>query len=114
MIGCNCSISHTLEGTLLVISVEGEIDHHSAALLRRRADDLIWQRKPDTVILDMSGVGFMDSSGLGFIMGRYTEAQRLGIPFSVGNPSPPVLRMLKLCGFDKRLNIVNRKGASKK
>jgi stage II sporulation protein AA (anti-sigma F factor antagonist) len=55
----------------------------------------------------MSEVSFMDSSGLGFIMGRYALMRELGGNLSVRNPSLPVMRMLTLTGFDKKIRILN-------
>ena len=55
--------------------LSGEIDHHSAVELRRRIDESVLSGTPERLILDFSGVTFMDSSGIGLIMGRWRLMQ---------------------------------------
>ena len=63
----------TLEnsGSLLIAYLAGEIDHHSAAELRSQIDAGIQDKQPTHLILDFKNVTFMDSSGIGLVMGRY-------------------------------------------
>ena len=58
------------DGVTLKIKLRGEIDHHAAAVVRVNIDELIRSRTPKTLLLDMSAVDFMDSSGLALILGR--------------------------------------------
>ncbi|MBQ9116173.1 MAG: STAS domain-containing protein, partial [Clostridia bacterium] len=58
------------------------------------------------VLLDLECVGFMDSSGLGLILGRYTRVKENGGIFKVQNPGAAVQRVLKLAGTDKVIPIV--------
>ena len=99
----NCGFDFSAEGDRLTVSVGGEIDHHGAAPLRDGIDALIWEYRPKHLYLDMSGVEFMDSSGLGLIMGRYELMRELGGDVTVRDPAPCVDRMLKLTGFDRRV-----------
>ena len=64
----------------------GELDHHSAKKLREATDSLIQQKHPEKLRLNFSGVTFMDSSGIGFIMGRYRMMQLYG--GTVDDPIP--------------------------
>jgi stage II sporulation protein AA (anti-sigma F factor antagonist) len=107
MIKSNCRYRFTATPEGLVVSVSGEIDHHSALSMRRDVDNIIWNRTPTHLILDMSEVDFMDSSGLGFIMGRYALMREIGGSLSLRNPSPVVLKMLTMTGFDKKVRISN-------
>lgn len=107
MIKSNCRYRFTATPEGLVVSVSGEIDHHSASSMRREVDNIIWNRTPTHLILDMSEVDFMDSSGLGFIMGRYALMKEIGGGLSLRNPSPIVMKMLTLTGFDKKVRIMN-------
>ena len=107
MIKSNCRYSFTATPEGLVVSVSGEIDHHSASSMRREVDNIIWNRTPTHLILDMSEVDFMDSSGLGFIMGRYALMKEIGGSLSLRNPSAIVMKMLTLTGFDKKVRIMN-------
>ncbi len=103
MIRNNCGFDFSAEGDGLFVSVGGEIDHHGAAPLRDSIDALIWEYRPRHLYLDMSGVEFMDSSGLGLIMGRYELMRELGGDVTVRDPAPCVDRMLKLTGFERRV-----------
>lgn len=90
----------------VTVRIIGEIDHHAAAGLRRDVDAGLLASAPERLFLDMSGVTFMDSSGLGFIMGRYELMRRSGGETVLLSPSAPVEKMLKLTGFDRRITIL--------
>ncbi len=107
MIKTNCRYRLSASPEGLTVSVSGEIDHHSASLMRREIDNIIWNRTPTHLILDMNEVDFMDSSGLGFIMGRYALMQEIGGNLSLRNPSQAVMKMLTMTGFDKKVRILN-------
>ena len=63
---------------ILTVSVEGEIDHHSAAGLRGEIDGLVRKYSPLCLILDFDGVDFCDSSGIALVLGRYRLMRSLG------------------------------------
>ena len=63
----------TEEGILRVM-LQGEIDHHSAGPLREQIDCRLEELLPKRLILDFTGVTFMDSSGIGLVMGRVRQA----------------------------------------
>ena len=63
---------------LLYAYLTGEIDHDAAQNLRIQLDDALLARTPKTLVLDLGGVGFMDSSGVGLILGRQRCARSLG------------------------------------
>ena len=94
-------------GRSLTIYLEGDIDHHSARRIRSRIDTKVFIQRPDEVILDLSRVCFMDSSGLGLILGRYAKAVEMGISFKVANPNPDVRRILDLAGTERLIKIEN-------
>ena len=81
--------------------LSGEIDHHSAASLREAIDDSIHCRRPKLLRLDFSGVSFMDSSGIGLIMGRYRLLSEYGGTLSIQGASPVNARMIKLAGLGR-------------
>lgn len=78
-----------------------EIDHHAAKKIRESADGLIESQKPKTVILDFSEVTFMDSSGLGLILGRVKRAEEIGATVVVTGLSPKLHKLLKMSGIEK-------------
>lgn len=99
MIKSNCGLESAVTDDTLLLRLTGEMDHHSAAGLRGEADRLICAERPRRVVLELSGIGFMDSSGLGFIMGRYSLARELGATLTVRDPSPATQRILDLAGL---------------
>ena len=97
-------------GRTLTVFLEGDIDHHSARQIRSRIDTKVYIQRPDELILDLSRVCFMDSSGLGLILGRYAKAVELGIAFKVANPTPEIRRILDLAGTERLIKIESAGG----
>ena len=101
------------DGITLKIRLRGEIDHHTAAVVRVNMDELIRSRSPRALAIDMSAVDFMDSSGLGLIMGRYSLMQSMGGETVILDPSPATERIMGLAGMERMLKIKRtRKSAS--
>lgn len=69
---------YMVSGNNLVISLNAELDHHLADEMREVIDDIIDKRGVDRVIIDFSKVDFMDSAGIGLIMGRYKKIRDIG------------------------------------
>lgn len=98
-------IKYEVIGCILRIYVGGEIDHHSAVDLRAAADNLILSIRPKRLAINLSGVSFMDSSGLGFIMGRYNLMRELDGDAVIEYPNAETARLLKLGGLEKIVPI---------
>lgn len=94
-------------GTILKIKLRGEIDHHSAAAVRVAIDDMIRSKRPCELLIDMSAVDFMDSSGLGLIMGRYNTMKEIGGTVVVTDPSPATEKIMNLAGLERIVKIVH-------
>ena len=92
-------------GCYLKIKLRGEIDHHTATTIRNAMDHEIYKKRPRGLILDMSNVGFMDSSGLGLIMGRYAVMKELGGEVVIQNPAPAIEKILHLAGMERVVKI---------
>ncbi len=90
---------------LLTIRIRGEIDHHTAVRIRKDIDVLLYERRPQKLILDLSAVSFMDSSGLGLIMGRYAVVRELAGDLVVFNPSREIRGILRLAGMERMVKI---------
>lgn len=95
--GVKCIMS---EDTLL-INIEGEIDHHTAKFIRSEIDKAIFYYRPQNATMDLSAITFMDSSGLGLILGRYTQIVQLGGTFKLKNPTSQITKILVLAGVDR-------------
>ena len=99
-------VSFSSNGNRLIASIKGEIDHHNAGAVRQKIDLRMMSEMPGEVILDLSGVSFMDSSGLGLILGRYAKGEELGIVISVSNPTPAASKILDLAGMERLVKTV--------
>lgn len=108
---CENSMRCMTAGKTMTVFLEGDIDHHNARPIRSRIDTKVYIQRPDELILDLSRVSFMDSSGLGLILGRYTKAVELGIVFKVQNPTPQIKRILDLAGTERLIQIETRSPA---
>lgn len=85
----------------LVIKLNKELDHHSALVIREKTDKLIDRGTVKNIIFDFEGANFMDSSGIGVIMGRYKRVIFSGGKVAVTNVSDAIDRILKLSGLYK-------------
>ena len=74
----NCQLKISYEDGLLVARLCGELDHHSAVAVRTLIDSEIKKHSPTKAVLDMKDLDFMDSSGIGLIMGRFALMESLG------------------------------------
>lgn len=91
----------------LYVRLDGEIDHHSSRQLRTEIDSAIYTHSPRTLVLDFQDVTFMDSSGIGLIMGRYRILQPLGGEIVLCRPAAHIRRILKLAGMERLATICN-------
>lgn len=96
------------ENKILVMILEDEIDHHTAERIRRRADHEIQRYLPKKVVFDFSKVNFMDSAGIGLIIGRYKMASMLGGGIEIKNTNESVKRILQMSGITKLIPIIEK------
>ncbi len=92
-------------GNVLVVSLIGELDHHSAEEVRVKIDDRISRENIRKLVLDFSGVTFMDTSGIGVIIGRYKKIANVHGNVSVINMNPRVERVFNLSGMGKIIKV---------
>lgn len=78
----------------------GEIDHHLAPQIRGEIDALCERSRPSRLILDFGKVGFMDSSGIGLVMGRYRMISLLGGKLEVVNVPDNLKKIFVLSGLE--------------
>ena len=98
------------EGRELELFLQGELDHHGAKGLLQRLDREIETALPLRLTLDFSAVTFMDSSGIGLVMGRYRLMQLAGGRLSVTGASERIQKIMRLAGLD-RLHILEQAAA---
>lgn len=90
----------------LCIRMPGEVDHHGAAAIRERADRLILDDKVKNIVFDFEDTTFMDSSGLGIIIGRYRKISCFGGKVYAVNASERIRRLLKASGMSAIIEIL--------
>ncbi len=90
----------------LIVSLDGEIDHHSAAEIREGIDKMIAVSRPKVMVLELSGIDFMDSSGLGLVLGRYRRLNEMGSQMVIKNPGARTEKILAMAGVDKLIKII--------
>ncbi len=95
------AVTFERKGDTLIALLSGEIDHHTAAGFRDSIDREVEMIRPELLVLDFGEIGFMDSSGIGLIMGRYKNAASYGGAVKVANAPPVIARMMKLAGMEK-------------
>jgi len=101
------NVKYNKEDKLLVLELTEEIDHHSTEKIRRRADYEIQRHIPGKAIFDFSGVTFMDSAGIGMVIGRYKMVSMLGGTVSMINVKPSVKKIFEMSGILKIIPIEN-------
>ena len=86
-------------GNLIIAYLIGERDHHTSAALRERIDNVLAYKKPKHLILDFKNVTFMDSSGIGLVMGRYRLMQSFKGSVEIRNVSSQTKKLMELAGL---------------
>lgn len=99
------AVKLNLEGERLTAYLSGEIDHHTSRQIRSEIDDCIARTSPKIIELDFKDVTFMDSSGIGLIMGRYKLATSLGAEVRITQASSYLKRVMKLAGIDSIVSL---------
>ena len=100
------NIKYDSKEKILFLELTEEIDHHKVEEIRRRADYEIERRMPKKVIFDFTNVGFMDSAGIGMLIGRYKLANMLGGTVEMINPNDAMKRIFSMSGIFRIIPIV--------
>ncbi len=95
------AVEITLQDRTLVAVLDGEIDHHCAQPMRTEIDEKITAYQPEVLVLDFAGVTFMDSSGIGLIMGRHRSMESIGGEVIVRNPPQHITRVMRISGKER-------------
>ncbi len=89
----------------LIVSIEGELDHHMALEVREEIDRTIQKNPVKNLIFDFKNLNFMDSSGVGVVIGRYKQIQKLNGMTSLVHVNPHVMRIIEISGLHKIIPI---------
>lgn len=89
-----------VSGNTLYIFLTGDLDEYGANSVRAQVDAVLEKHLScERVVFDFSGVQFMDSTGIGFLIGRYKSLRRAGTPLYVQSPTPSADRILAMGGL---------------
>ncbi len=102
------SIQINVTGEVVTALLSGELDHHSAKEMREAIDSAVELNMPTLLILDFKDVSFMDSSGIGLVMGRYRNLVKSGAELHITGATPQIYKMLKLAGIEKLAKLEGR------
>lgn len=97
---------------LLKIEITEEIDHHSSEKIRARADFEIQKYIPKKLVMDFENVNFMDSAGIGMILGRYKMITMFGGTMGMINVHPSVRKVFEMSGVTKLIPIIEEIGGT--
>ncbi|MDD6308915.1 MAG: anti-sigma factor antagonist [Clostridia bacterium] len=100
-------ISCKRTGATLIVTLQGELDHHNAAYVREELDGRLFHAGTKNLVFDLSGLKFMDSSGLGILIGRYKAVSAMGGHTRIASPSKQADRLIRLAGIHKIISVWN-------
>ena len=99
------SVEINVTGEVVTAYLSGELDHHTAKEMREAIDMAIELNMPTLLILDFKDVTFMDSSGIGLLIGRYRQMKLLGGEMRIVSSDKAVSKMLTVSGIRKLVRV---------
>lgn len=103
------NVKHYIEDKMLIFEITEELDHHTTEIIRKRADYEIQRFMPKKVIFDFNKVRFMDSAGIGLIIGRYKQTTCLGGSLEIINANEKIKKIFEMSGILKIIPIIDIK-----
>jgi len=94
-------ISVVMKKKTLIVALSGELDHHSAKEVKDMVEELIKNRSVKNLVFDFSNLSFMDSSGIGVVVGRYKLMHAMGGNVAIVSSTRNVDRLLTMSGIKK-------------
>ena len=102
------SVEINVTGEVVTAYLKGELDHHTAKGMREAIDNAVELNMPTLLILDFSNISFMDSSGIGLVMGRYRNLIKSGAELHITGAPPQIYKMMKLAGIERLARLEGR------
>lgn len=90
----------TAKDDMIIVSLQGDLDHHVTEQIRTEIDGMVSRQRIFTIAFDFRNVSFMDSSGIGLIMGRYKRIKPAGGEIYVSNLNCRIQRIFGLSGLN--------------
>ena len=95
------SVEIRSSGQTVTAYLSGELDHHTAREMREAIDGAVELNMPSTLVLNFKNISFMDSSGIGLVMGRYRNISKTGGELHITGASPQIYKVMKLAGLGR-------------
>lgn len=95
------SVEIRTTGSTVTAYLSGELDHHTAREMREAIDSSVELNMPSTLVLNFKNISFMDSSGIGLVMGRYRNISKAGGELHITGTSPQIYKVMKLAGIER-------------
>ncbi len=95
-------------GPVLIIGITGELDHHSAEDIKEKIDSQLIKSSTGNVVFDFTKMDFMDSSGIGVILGRYKQIQKLNGKMALAGANDQIMKILEMSGLLKLVPVYDK------
>ena len=99
--------SSNVKNDAMIVALSGELDEKSAAATRDYIDKTFFGRRARRLILDFAKVGFMDSTGIGMLLGRYKKVVEAGAELCVANLNPQIDKVFRISGLYQIIKAVS-------
>lgn len=101
-------IEFALRRSVLLVRLTGELDHHRAEQMRREVDRELTRTRASSLLFDLGGLTFMDSSGVGALLGRYRRISAAGGRFAVCEAPPVISKITEISGLARIVPFYER------
>lgn len=105
------SVKIRVNGETVTAYLSGELDHHTARAMREAIDHAIELNMPSVLVIDFGEISFMDSSGIGLVMGRYRALAKTGAELHIVGASPQIYKVMKLAGIERLAKLEGKENA---
>ncbi len=95
-------------GDTVTAYLYGELDHHTAREMREAIDHAVERNMPSRLVLNFQNISFMDSSGIGLVMGRYKNLAKTGAELHITGASPQIYKVMQLAGIERLATLESR------
>jgi stage II sporulation protein AA (anti-sigma F factor antagonist) len=101
-------VSNKVHGNVLYILLNGELDEKTAEYTRISMEKCMENVSVARIVIDLANLRFMDSTGIGVLIGRYKKMQSKGVPIYIANPSTQAERIFKMTGLYQIMPKINQ------
>ncbi|HHY04020.1 MAG TPA: anti-sigma F factor antagonist [Thermoanaerobacterales bacterium] len=92
-------VNFKIQNNIIIVDLNGELDHHMAQLVKQQLNAFLLKKQAKKILFDFKNVTFMDSSGIGMILGRYKELQKINGKVGVVNVTSNIKRIFEMSGL---------------